>query len=141
MKLRLALFVAMTVVLLAGITRLGLVGTIVVVVAVQVLGTAGAAVRLGRVMQLRAADLAPFAVLGRIAAASAAAGVVAAAVRWALRPAAALPIVVASGVCYAGAYGVALLAARVLDRDDWTVLRELFNRGPIRRLALHRASN
>src|SRR6266699_3099166 len=66
LKLRLALFVAMTVVFVFGISRLGLVGTIVVVVAVQVIGTAGAAARLSRVMQLRAADFAPFAVLGRI---------------------------------------------------------------------------
>jgi hypothetical protein len=49
--------------------------------------------------------------------------------RWALMPAAPLTIVVVCGVFYAGAYGVALLAARALDRDDWVMLRGLFDRG------------
>ena len=129
LKLRLALFATMTAVFVFGISRLGLLGTIVVVVAVQVIGTAGAAAGLSRVMQLRAADFAPFAVLGRILAASAAAGGVCAAMRWTLMPAAPLTIVVVCGVCYAGVYGVALLAARALDRDDWVVLRGLFDRG------------
>ncbi|PYR01954.1 MAG: hypothetical protein DMF97_06125 [Acidobacteria bacterium] len=129
LKLRLALFATMTAVFVFGISRLGLLGTIVVVVAVQVIGTAGAAAGLSRVMQLRAADFAPFAVLGRILAASAAAGGVCAAMRWTLMPAAPLTIVVVCGVCYAGVYGVALLAARVLDRDDWVVLRGLFDGG------------
>jgi O-antigen/teichoic acid export membrane protein len=129
LKLRFALFATMTAVFVFGISRLGLLGTIAVVVAVQVIGTAGAAARLSRVMQLRAADFAPFAVLARILAASAAAGGVCAAMRWTLMPAAPLTIVVVCGVCYAGVYGVALLAARVLDRDDWVVLRGLFDRG------------
>jgi O-antigen/teichoic acid export membrane protein len=129
LKLRLALFATMTAVFVFGISRLGLLGTIVVAVAVQVIGTAGAAARLSRVMHLCAADFAPFAVLGRIVAASAAAGGVCAAMRWALMPAAPLTIVVVCGVFYAGAYGVALLAARALDRDDWVMLRGLFDRG------------
>jgi O-antigen/teichoic acid export membrane protein len=129
LKLRLVLFAMMMAVFALGTTRLGLLGTIVIVVAVQVIGTAATAVKLSRVMQLHAADFAPFAVLGRIVAASVAAGVVCAATRWALMPAAPFTIVVVCGVFYAGAYGAALLAARVLDRDDWAVLRGVFDRG------------
>ena len=138
LKLRLVLFAIMAAVFAAGIVRLGLVGTIAVVVAVQVAGTIGAAVRLGHVMHLRRADFAPFAVLGRIAAASAAAGLIAAAVRWLMLPGPPLPVLIACGLFYGGAYGAALLAARVIDRDDWAVVRELFDRGRARRLSLQR---
>jgi O-antigen/teichoic acid export membrane protein len=138
LKLRLVLFAIMAAMFAAGIVRLGLVGTIAVVVAVQVAGTAGAAIRLGHVMQLRRADFAPFAVLGRIAAASAAAGLIAAAVRWMLLPSPPLPILIAAGLFYAVAYGAALAAARVLDHEDWAVVRDLFDRGRARRLSLQR---
>jgi O-antigen/teichoic acid export membrane protein len=139
LKLRLALFAITTAVFAAGITRLGLVGTIAVVVAAQVAGTVGAALRLGSVMQLRRADFAAFAVLGRIAAAAAAAGVVAAAVRWVMLPAPPLPILAACGLFYAAAYGAALMAARVLDHEDWAVIRDLFDLGRLRK-ALSSAS-
>jgi O-antigen/teichoic acid export membrane protein len=122
LKLRLVLFGLMITALSLGITRLGLIGTIALVVAVQLIGTAGAAVRLGHVMHLRAADFKPFAALGRIAVASAAAGVVCAAARWELSSAAPLAIVATCAAVYGAAYAIALLAARVLDREDWIAL-------------------
>jgi O-antigen/teichoic acid export membrane protein len=129
LKVRLVLFAIMTLVLALGIGRLGLIGTILVVVVGQVAGTAVAALRLGRVMHVRRADLAPFFVLGRIAAAAGAAGIVCAAVRWMMVTAAPLTVVVICAILYAIAYTLALLAARVVDRHDWAMLRGLFDRG------------
>jgi O-antigen/teichoic acid export membrane protein len=128
LKVRLVLLALMTVVFVLGIEWLGMLGTIVVVVAAQVAGTAVAALRLVRVMRVSRADLAPFSVLGRIAAAAAAAGTVCAALRWAMGPAAPLTVVAVGGVLYTVVYGVALAAVRVVHRDDWVVLRDLFDR-------------
>jgi len=139
LKLRLVLFAIMAAVFALGIARLGLVGTITVVVLVQVAGTVGASVRLGHVMRLRRADFAVFAVLVRIAAAAAGAGVVAAAVRWMLLPAAPIAILAVCGLFFAAAYGAALLTAGIVDREDWAVVRDLFDRRRVRGLTLHRA--
>src|SRR6185295_15592234 len=140
---RLLLFAAMTLTFVLGIERLGLLGTIAVVVAVQVLGTAAAAVRLSLVMALRKPDFAPFAVLGRIGAAAIAAGVVCAAVRWAMLPADPPVVLMVCGLFYAIAYWLAIVAVRVVDRDDYAVLRGLVNRGPMapRRTVLAEARN
>jgi len=128
LKLRLTLFAAMVVVFALGASRLGLIGTMAVLVAAQVAGTVGAAVRLSRVMRLRRADLAPFAPLGRIAAAAAAAGVVAAITRFAIPPASPFIVVAAGAAMYGFAYVMAIAAARVLGADEWMSLRAIFGR-------------
>jgi len=118
----------MVVVFALGASRLGLIGTMAVLVAAQVAGTVGAAVRLSRVMRLRRADLAPFAPLGRIAAAAAAAGVVAAITRFAILPASPFIVVAAGAAMYGFAYVMAIAAARVLGADEWMSLRAIFGR-------------
>jgi len=143
LKVRLVLFAAMTLVFVLGINRLGLLGTIAVVVAVQIAGTVAAATRLSQVMELRTADFAPFAVLARIGGAAVGAGVVAAAVRWAMPPAEPVVVLAACGLAYTTAYGLAIVALRVLDRDDYAVLRGLLDRRPLaaRRAVLAEARN
>jgi O-antigen/teichoic acid export membrane protein len=131
LKVRLVLFASMTLIFVLGIERLGLLGTIAIVVAVQVLGTVAAAVRLSLVMALRKPDFAPFAVLGRIAAAAIAAGVVCATVRWAMLPADPPVVLAVCGLFYAISYGLAIVAVRVVDRDDYAVLRGLVHREPV----------
>jgi O-antigen/teichoic acid export membrane protein len=128
LKLRLVFFAATIVVLALAVDDLGPIGVMALTVAVQMAGTVAAAVRLIRVMRLGRSDLAPFAVLGRIAAAAGGAGVVAAAVRLGTQPAAPLMIVVLSGIVYLMAYGVLLAVARVVNRDDVALLSQLVNR-------------
>jgi hypothetical protein len=43
-------------------------------------------------------------------------------------PAAPLTMLLVCGLVYAGAYGVALVAGRVVDRDDWAALRGILDR-------------
>lgn len=130
LKLRVVLFALMTVTFAFGITRLGLLGTIAVVVLAQVAGMFGAAWRLSSVMRLRRRDYSVFAPLLHIAAASLAAGAVAVAARHTLlgwRPFAIVAIV---AVVYALAYAVALVAARVLNGEDIAAIRGIFGVRP-----------
>lgn len=128
LNVRLVLFAAMIAVFAIGAGRLGLTGTVAIVVAAQVAGTAAAAVGLSRVMRLKRADLAPFAALGGIAAAAVVAGAVTAAVRLALVPASAATVVIACGATYALAYGGAIAIARVFVPEEWMAVRGLLER-------------
>jgi hypothetical protein len=132
LKIRLVLFAATVVAFAIGIGRLGLVGTIVVMVAAQVVGTVAAAVRLSRVMHLRRADFAPFAALGRIAAAAAAAALVAAAVRLALLSAPPAAVVIVCGGAYALAYATAIVIVRALVPEEWMAIRRVWERVSMR---------
>jgi hypothetical protein len=123
LKLRLVLFALMTTTFALGIRRLGLLGTITVVVLVQAAGTIGAAWRLSSVMRLKRRDYAVFASLMHIAAASLAAGGVAIAVRHALLGWRPLAIVSIAALANALAYALALVAARVLDSEDLAAIR------------------
>jgi O-antigen/teichoic acid export membrane protein len=133
LKLRVALFAAMTVAFVFGINRLGLLGTIWVVVIVQVAGTVGAAWRLNQVMHVRRTDYQAFAVLIRIGAAAAAAGLIAAAVRHAALAWSPFAIVSTAGVAYALAYVLALGAARVVEPEDVAAIGAIFGRDRARR--------
>ena len=132
LKIRLVLFAATVVAFAIGIGRLGLVGTIVVMVAAQVVGTVAAAVRLSRVMHLRRADFAPFAALGRIAAAAAAAALVAAAVRLALLSAPPAAVVIVCGGAYGLAYATAIVIVRALVPEEWMAIRRVWERVSMR---------
>jgi O-antigen/teichoic acid export membrane protein len=129
LKLRVVLFLAMTVTFVVGIHRLGLLGTISVVVIVQLAGTIGAAWRLTHVMHVRRSDFAAFVVLIRIGAAAVAAGALAMVVRHALIARSPFAIVSSVGVAYAVAYVLALGAARVVEADDVAAMRAIFGRG------------
>jgi O-antigen/teichoic acid export membrane protein len=128
LKVRIVLFAILIAVLTFATNRLGLVGTISLMVAVQLLGTIAAAARMSRVIRISRADLAPFAPLGGIAAAAAAAGVVAAATRLALLPASPQTVVIVCGAMYALAYGGAMTAARMLVPEEWALVRAMLDR-------------
>jgi len=123
LKLRVVLFALMTATFAFGITRLGLLGTISVVVLVQAAGMIGAAWRLSSVMRLKRRDYSVFAPLLHIAAASLAAGAVAVAARHTLLGSRPFAIVSIVAVAYALAYAAALVAARVLNGEDIAAIR------------------
>jgi len=126
LKLRLALCAATVAILAIGANRLGLLGIVAMMVAVQIAGTLGAAVRLSQVMGLRRRDFSQFAPLGRIAAASFAAGAACAAARFALAPYGAFVTLIVTAIVYAFAYGAAILSAGILEGSEWLRLRQLF---------------
>ena len=128
LKLRLVLFAITIAIFAAGAARLGLLGTVAVMVAVQVAGTLGAGIRLSRVMELGAKDFRQFAVLGRIAGAALAAGVVCAAARFALLGSGPFVVLAVGGIAYAAAYAAAIVVAGVLDAGEWSLLRGLLRR-------------
>ena len=132
LKLRLALFVVMTVTFVVGMPRLGLLGTISVVVAVQVAGTIGAGWRLSQVMGLRRADYLVFLPTLRIGAAAAAAGVVAVVMRHALIGRSPFAVVSIVAIAYGLAYVLALTAAHVVDAEDVAAIRGIFRRSASR---------
>jgi O-antigen/teichoic acid export membrane protein len=131
LKLRVALFAITIAVFAVGVRRLGLVGTVAFMVAVQVAGTFGAGIRLSHVMGLRARDFARFAVLGRIGGAALAAGIVSAATRLALVQAGPYYILVACAMTYTATYAAAILAGGILESSEWALLRGLMRRESI----------
>jgi O-antigen/teichoic acid export membrane protein len=128
LKLRLVLFAITAALLVAGAARLGLLGTVAVMVAVQLAGTLGAGIRLSHVMGLRAKDFRQFAVLWRIGAAALGAGVVCAVARSALLGAGPLVVLVVGAVAYGLAYAAAITVAGILDAGEWSLVRGLLRR-------------
>ena len=128
LKLRLVLFAVTIAIFTAGAARLGLLGTVAVMVAVQIAGTVGAGIRLSRAMGLRTKDFTQFAVLWRIGAAALAAGVVCAVARLAFAQTAPILVLAACAVAYGASYAAAILAAGVLDDSEWSMLRGLIRR-------------
>lgn len=125
LKLRAALLAATVAVLAPATRRLGLTGTVAIIVVAQITGTLCAGARLSRLMGLGRRDFRQFAVLGRIAGAALAAGAVCAAVRLPLRASPPALILVACAIVYAAAYVPVILAAGVLDSADWSRLRHV----------------
>jgi hypothetical protein len=123
LKLRLVLFALMT--LWFGISRLGLLGAISLVVAMQIAGTVGAGWRLSQVMGLRRADYGAFAPLAGIGVAAVAAGGVAIFVRHALAGWSPFSIVTIAGAAYGLSYAVALMRSDVVDAED-VAIRAIF---------------
>src|SRR5262245_12215985 len=132
LKIRLTLFAATILTFVVVGARLGLVGTITIMVAAQIAGTVAAAVRLGRVMRVRRADLAPFRALGGVAAAAASAAIVAAVVRFALVSAPPAIVVMVCGAAYGLAYAAAISVVRALVPDEWKAVRRVWERVSMR---------
>jgi O-antigen/teichoic acid export membrane protein len=128
LKVRLALFAAMIGVFALGMQRLGLLGTVAVMVIVQVAGTFAAGARLWRVMGLRAADAKRFGILGRIARDAVVAGAACGVIRLAVLPAGAHAVVLVGAVTYAVAYAIAILADGILEPEEWFLVRRVIPR-------------
>jgi O-antigen/teichoic acid export membrane protein len=135
LKLRLVLFAAMLLVFALWMNRLGLIGTVGVMVAVQALGTFAAGARLWQVMGLRAADAKRFGILGRIGRDALVAGAASAAVRLLILPAGAHAVVAICAITFGVAYALAILVDGVLEPEEWAVIRRVMSRAwiPARR--------
>src|SRR5262245_2378393 len=129
LKLRLVLFAVMIVVFAIGMNRLGLVGTVAVMVATQIVGTFAAGARLWRVMGLRAADAKRFGILGRIGRDAIVAGAACAVARLIVLPAGAYAVVAVGAVAYGIAYAIAVVVAGILEPAEWSVLGRAITRG------------
>jgi O-antigen/teichoic acid export membrane protein len=128
LKLRLVLFAVTIGVLAAGAHRFGLLGTVAVMVAVQIAGTLGAGIRLSHVMGLGRKDFRQFGVLWRIGGAALAAGVACAATRLLLLNTSPIVLLIVCAMTYGLAYAGAILAAGVLDDGEWSMLQSLLRR-------------
>lgn len=135
LRMRMALFIALTTVLWFYSPQLGLVGIISAVMAAYLLGWGIAAWRMVRLLDMRLHDLRLFADVARIAACAALAAAAAAGTRALLLPDAPAWLVVAScGVVFAPVYAAAIAWGRVMKPGElqtlWSEATRLWMRRP-----------
>jgi O-antigen/teichoic acid export membrane protein len=128
LRLRLSLLATAALALWLGTARLGPLGVVTLVVVLQAIAVVASVASLARVMEVRPADLRPFAALLRIGGAAAGAAVAAAAVRNGIAPAAPLTVLLACGAVYAAAYPALLLAFDGLAAEDRALAQRAFGR-------------
>jgi O-antigen/teichoic acid export membrane protein len=125
LKLRMSLLAVTTVILWIGTARLGPLGVVTLVVALQVIALVASAWKLARAMRVDRAELGLFSGLGRIALAAVLAGVASAFTRQVAGTAAPLMTLAVCGVVYAIAYGSLLFLLDVLTAEEVAMLRWL----------------
>ena len=122
-RLRVILFVLLTVGLWIGTTRFGMVGAISVVVLIGVAERVVVAIRFGRILGVRRKDMVLLKDVGKLALAAAAAGLVTAAARLALGGAKPLIILMVCGTVFSLIYLGGVLVAGVVTPEEKGMVR------------------
>jgi O-antigen/teichoic acid export membrane protein len=122
-RMRVVLCVLLAAGLWFGTTRFGLLGAISTVVLVSLAERVVTAVRFARILGVRRADIVLLRDVGKIAAATAAAGLLAAGLRSMLLGARPLVILLSCGALFGLAYLGALLAAQILTAEEKEIIR------------------
>ena len=117
-RLRIVLVVSLVALLWIGTTRMGLIGAIWAVVAVNAAERAITGVRFGRILGVRWKDLALVTDIGKLALASAAAGLIAALIRSQILWARPFFILAVCGTAFAATYGACVLLLRIPSAEE-----------------------